>query len=209
MSTKTPLKGYTVPSADGSDDPAEWPEIGFQMGVDIENGEFITTDSKHAADLYTTYPPGVTVMGISPTNAASLGWPTSGTLVTINRSSGGGSWQLHFSGTSVPLVQARSATATSWSAWYLVAGSAAPVAQASGTYTFDNISAPASATIAFPSGRFTATPTVQVSSHDRNAVVGVTGKSTSGFTLLIGNNGGGSVMPTSGYSVEWTATQTN
>lgn len=207
--TKTPLRGYTVPNEDGSTDPADWGAIAYQMGVDIENGEFLTLDSKKASDLASTYPVGTTIHGTSAGN--TNGWPTTtaATVVTFKRLTGNFAYQLYFTGTTTPTVQVRSATATGWSPWFAVAGPASPVAARSGTYTFASVTAPRSVTIAFPAGRFTVSPQISVATHNAGVYANVNSVTPSGFTLVLSASDGGNVIPSGDYLVDWTAMQTD
>lgn len=205
MPDQTPLRGYTVTEQDGSDPIQEWPGIIYQLGHDIEAADFLAVDAHPAGDQSSTYPPGVTLMRLTTAGATGGAWPAPGTVLTHRIAGGGQTHQMLFVLGTNAAVYWRGASSGDWSRWYSLGGAAAPAATDSNTYTFDNVAGPTSATIAFPAGRFTAAPVVTATTHDRDAVVSVTGKTASGFTLLLGANGDRPIP--SGCTVEWIAMQ--
>jgi hypothetical protein len=209
MATHTPIFGWTIP-VDNDDISSAPTDIG-QGFKDVENSFHVTTDSLAASALSTSYPLGMSLMTLTGTGATSGAWPqnVSSLVFTLRRTGAEAALQYWFAtlgAGSHPTIMARSAAGGSWTPWTLVAGSGQPWATASGTKTFSNINAPTSATIAFPSGRFTAQPNVTATTHDRNAVLAVTAISSTGFTLLIGVNGSGS-LALQDYNGEWIAIQ--
>lgn len=207
MST-TPLRGWTVPDPNGNDDIGDWPGLTYQLGVDIENSSFITNDSKPAADTPDTYPIGMTVMGLTGTYASSAGWPGKGGLIMTVKESGsaGRTSQLYLGHGANEVLYRNGRTSTGWNSWVNLGGVNGSAATASGSYTFHSANAPTSTTIAFPAGRFSAAPTVTTSTHNRNVVAAVSGVSATGFTLLLGSNGGGDIV-NDDYPVDWIAMQ--
>lgn len=210
MATTTPRLGITVPSPDGSDDIGDWPAIGYQGGIDIENLPFLPINSRQAASLPTAYRPGITQMTLTGDGASSGGWGTNynALVVTITRDSGNNADQLIFiGGNPAPDIRARTGTPQGWSAWRAVASPGTPAATASGTRAISNVTAPTSVTIAFAAGRFSAAPAVVVTAHGRVIVAAVSGISSTGFTLLIDAADRGNTIPAGTYNVEWIAIQ--
>lgn len=204
----TPLMHLTVPATDGSDDIGDWPGLTRQGLIDLENTLILGIDSKVANAAYSTYPIGLSTLGLSLAGVQNSGWPgIQGMVLSMRRGDGTITYQIKTD--SGGTLWSRFGSASGWSDWISMFNSGQPVASASGTKTFSNAAAPTSITVAFPAGRFTATPIVTVSTHDRDVVACVTGKSATGFTLLLGANGGASTFPNADYSVDWIAIQNN
>lgn len=208
--TTTPKLGLHVPLEDGTTDPADWSAIAYQFGLDVENIFFLIADSHNQADLASAYPVGFTLMRITSNGASNGGWPAGGTLLTMRRDDGSQTQQLLFvSGANTSAISWRNAATGAWSAWYQVAGVASPVAVRSGTYTFANVTAPRSVTIAFPAGRFTVAPQISVATHNAGVYANVNSVTASGFTLVLSAFDGGNTIPSGTYLVDWTAMQTD
>lgn len=167
---KTPIRGYTIPAEDGSDDIGEWPTIVAQGFIDVENGQFVAIGSKVASDAYNTWPVGISQMGLSAAQQTSGGWPGSGggsSVWTMRRSDGNYTFQMFFQAdtNNGPTVWTRVGTANGWSPWKVVASPALPSAMASGTVTGTpptgggTVAMP----VVFPAGRFSGAPNVTVS----------------------------------------------
>lgn len=205
--TTTPKLKLTVPVQDNNTDIGYWGVIAYQLGIDIENSFFLTADSHAQADPASDYPLGLTLMRITTAGATSGGWPAGGTLLTIRRDDATQTQQLLFVAGVNQALSWRLAGIDAWNAWYQVAGAGSPAGSASGRFTFNAANSPRSATIAYPAGRFTAAPVAVATTHDRSAIVSVTGESATGCTLLLGAADGSSTLPTSDYTVNWIAIQ--
>lgn len=204
----TPIFGWTI--AEATTLLRDFPAVMAAGIKDIEDSLHIDGTSLVSATAYTSYPVGMSVAEIA--SAPDGGWPqASGLVFTIRSKVGSRTAQFFLSGatTGPPLLWTRVGGSTGWASWVQFVGPTVADAVASGTFTFNNAAAPASATVAFPVGRFTSTPTVTVSTHDRDVVAGVAGKSSTGFTVLLGANGGGPSFPVADYQVDWIAMQSS
>lgn len=207
MPDTTPLFGITIPKIDGSDPPAAWPGLAVQGFLDVENHFYLTADSKQASNLPATWPKGTSLMPVTTTGAANGGWGKSNGAI-FTASTGSVAYQFYYSGTVNPEIWFRGGLSSGWSPWLLVVGRGTAVS-ASGTYTFNNASAPRTDTIAFPANRFTTTPVVVATTHNSAVVVAVNGKSATGCNLLLSANGGAATFPNGDYQVDWVAYQNN
>lgn len=206
----TPRFGWTIPDPAGGDDVGSWPGVTYQLGVDIENQLFLDTDLHDASVLPSGYPFGLSLMTLTADGAASFGQSSASTLLTIRRDGATSGNQILFVGAgNSAAVYSRYGSSTGWFPWHLVAGSAAPVAARSGTFTFSNVTAPRSITIAFPAGRFTVSPQMSVATHNAGVYANVNSVTPSGFTLVLSASDGGDVIPSGDYAVDWTAIQTD
>jgi hypothetical protein len=213
MATNTPAGLFPVPSSDGSDNINKIGQLVNALGAAVENVMIVATDSKSVADAYSTYPIGVSLMGLTQTGATNGAWPElfSSYVVTMRRLGGDAAAQFHITnrgGSGTPSFRVRNGNGNGWTDWLLVAGNGQTKASASGVYTFNNANSPRTATVAFPANTFSTAPNVVVSTHDRSVVAGVTGISSTGFTILLGANGGGSSFGLANYNIEWIAIAT-
>lgn len=213
---KTPLRGYTIPAADGSDDIGDLPGLIIQGFTDVENAQFLGIDSKIASDTYDTYPRGIAQMGLSAAHQVSDGWPHTGNgsgcvLLSIRRQDGTYTFQLlmQSSGTSSgPVIWSRSGNANGWSPWRVVASPGLPTAMASGQISLTPPSGGGTVvgTVLFPTARFSTAPRVQltpVTTTPGNVQVSLnTLPSADQVQVALYRSDGAT-----GTSIQWTATQ--
>lgn len=206
--TTKPKLGLTVPVPDGSTDIGDWGVIAYQMGIDIEDAQFLVNDIHQAADLAATYPLGVTIMRITTAGSSSGGWGSvAGTILTIITADRVAAYQFWFNGGSNPNASWRVNTASGWSIWFTVASSSTPSAMATGQITLTPPSGggPVVGTVMLPAG-FTSPPRVAltaVTGAPGNVRVSLNASPTaSQFQVALDRTDGAF-----GTSIQWTATQ--
>lgn len=208
MSTTTPLRGFTVPSPDGSDGLGDWSAIVYQLGVDVENSSFLNVDAHAAADLFSQYPVGITLMRITTAGATSGSWPSGGTVLTHQIGGGGQTHQMLFGLSINASVLWRGASNGPWTPWYTLGGVASPSAMATGQITLTPPTGGGTivGTVLFPTARFTAPPRVQltaVTTTPGNVAISMNSVPTSS-QVQVALSRTDAATPT---SIQWTATQ--
>lgn len=188
MTGTTPVFGWTIPV--DSDQIAAGPADIAQGLKDIENTLIITQDSKAGTDDPTTWPKGVSIMGMT---GAAPGWPSgNGTIMTVHRPSDARTYQLFFSGNTVPpTIMVRSGASTGWNSWRQIVSDGTPIAMASGQVTGSPPSGGGTVNINvnFPAGRFSGAPRVAVwinnSTKPEECACSVTSVTASGCTIVL------------------------
>lgn len=206
MSTRTPVYGTTILSADGSDPLEIWATIIGQGPIDIENHQYLVADSKQAADLPATWPKGFSVMVLTTQGASDGGWGKANGMIFTVTDASSIAYQLYFSGTSIPSTWFRVGLRSGWSAWLLAAGTGLPTAMASGQIT---LIPPAGGgtvvgTVLLPSGRFTSAPRIQltaVTGVPRNVSVSLNATATATQFQVALDRTDDAI----GTSIQWTA----
>lgn len=203
----TPIFGYTIPDADTEIE--NYPAVMAAGIADIENSRYIDGSVLTSTSSYTAYPVGVS-LALIPTG--STGWPaTAGLLMTMRQATPGSViWQMFTFGavTDHSQIYTRIGGATGWSSWSKIAGSGQPAGIQSGTASFVNNSSSASRTIGFTVGVFNGTPNVVATTHGGGYVASVSGITSTGCTISIDPNGGGTAMSgTADRFVDWIAIQ--
>lgn len=205
---RTPILKLTAPNPDGSDDLGDWPVLDAQGLIDLENALNIAEDSKDASGASTTWPAGVSVMGVTPNGTG--GWPTgNGLVLTLRRAADALTMQFHLVGAvgSQPTVRMRVGSGAGWGDWYLVSAAGLPTAMATGQIT---LTPPAGGgtvvgTVLFPANRFTSPPRIALSAitgNPENVRYSLNATPTASQMQVALNRNDGAF----GTSIQWTAT---
>lgn len=207
MTDETPQYKWPIP--DQSDEIADIADIVAAGLTAIENSFYVPPGSKAAAAASTSWPLGLSVMGLSATTAGDGGWPraVSSTVVTVRRNASESAfqWWVVASSSAIPEVRVRTAGASGWSPWAYVTWLGQPSAEASGQIKISGGAGVRSVVVMLPANRFTKTPIVTVSNAtsrpDVQTGCGTAGVSATQFTCYVNRT------DTADASVNWLAVE--
>lgn len=220
MTGTTSLIAWPYPTAD--DLIAEGAEAIEGLAEGIEAQFYLANNRFTPDDPWSGYPSGMSIMRV--TSGAWAGGATAGHVVTY-RGIGSNSNYVHqwfyrySSGGTAVATSVRQGfvlnSVNTWTAWLPTSGPSVPAAQAAGTITMampnTNPSQGAiTATVSFPSGRFTAAPRVWLTyktSLPKQVSVALGGSSTTSVTIYYYRGGDDGVPITTNTDVHWLAVQ--
>lgn len=202
MPGTTDFYGWPFPEA--GDPIAEGATVLGNAIKGIENSIRVPSDRFTAAEFFTSYPKGISVMYVPGTGTAN-GWPNNyGNVLTIYSTPSNG-WQFWLP-YSVGPARARVGIVDTWNSWLTLASPGTPDAMATGqiTGTPPSGGGTVALNVTYPSGRFPGTPRVisviNASTKPQECACSAGNLSATGCTIYLYRTGA------TATSVVWQAT---